>query len=60
MDEQICAVLRSTGEEKVCCRDEVELDEQETSGGTRINGTTSIGGITDIETDSAFSKCSSM
>merc|ERR1711973_419848 len=26
LDDQICAVNRSTGEEKVCCRNEVELD----------------------------------
>merc|ERR1711973_854776 len=31
LDDQICAVNRRTGEEKVCCRNEVELDDVETS-----------------------------
>ena len=67
MDDQICAVNRRTGEEKVCCRNEVDLDEQETSGGHRVtvNGvhltdTSIIGGIRNIDSDSVFKKCSSM
>ena len=60
MDDQVCAVNTSTGEEKVCCRIEVELDDLETSGGTRIPGTTATGGSKDLEFDSVFDECSPM
>ena len=60
LDDQICAVNSTTGEEKVCCRNEVELDDLETSGGTRLNTTTANGGLKDIDTNSPFDECSPM
>ena len=60
MDDQICAVVKRTGEEKVCCRNEQEVDDLETSGGTRLEDNTAAGGIINLQTDSVFDKCSSM
>merc|ERR1711973_545064 len=60
LNDQICAVNKRTLKEKVCCRNELELDDLETSGsgGTRPITTGSFGGIEDIETNSTFDKCS--
>ena len=62
MDDQICAVVRRTGEEKVCCRNEVDLDDLETStaNGDHLTDTSSIGGNSNIDSDSVFKKCSSI
>jgi len=58
LDEQICATNRRTGEEKVCCRRE-DLDDQKTSGGTRLTNTSSLGGTSKIETRTKFGSCPS-
>merc|ERR1711988_1997205 len=58
LDDQICAVNKRTGKEKVCCRNELELDDLETSGGTRPITTGSFGGSAPLPTNSSFSVCS--
>jgi len=59
LDEQICAINKRTGEEKVCCKEEVELDEQEVSGGSRLEEASAGGGTIAIDGTTIFNSCSS-